>query len=202
MTDAAPRDRLLDAAERLFGEHGYAAVTLRDLARAAGLHHSSLYHHAPGGKAEIFVGALERSHRRHAGALAEALADLDAPLRDRLRRVAGWVLANPPTNHTRLLTTDLDQLPEGVGERLGRDAWEHLIVPIADALRAEAEAGRVALPPERAETVAGALLASLQALQAASARYADADEADAGASYLIDLFLDGLRPRAPASGAG
>ncbi len=52
-TDA--RERVLDAAERLFAERGYASVTLRDIAAEVGIRHTSLYHHVPGGKEAIFA---------------------------------------------------------------------------------------------------------------------------------------------------
>lgn len=189
-----PRDQLLDAAERLFFARGFDAVTLRDLAAEAGLHHSSLYHHAPGGKAELFAEAILRSTERHAAALRAALGDPGTALRERLRRAARWILANPAGNHTRLLATDLDHLRPEVGERIAQGAWNGLIVPIADALRDEAAAGRLHIDPARIETIAGGLLASLQALQAAFARYGDGAIED-HADYLIDVLLDGLRPR-------
>lgn len=48
-------ERVLYAAERLFAECGYHTVTVKDVAKAAGIHHASLYHHAPGGKAQLFA---------------------------------------------------------------------------------------------------------------------------------------------------
>lgn len=191
-----PRERLLDAAERLFGEHGYAGVKLRDLAHAAGLHHSTLYHHAPGGKTQLFAEATERSTARHAAALRATL-ETDAPLRERLRRAARWVLANPPANHTRLIASDLDQLPPDVARALGGAAWDGLIVPFADALQREADAGRARFDTGKTATLAGGLLAALQALQSAHGRFAgpDDDSAAAHADALIDVLVDGLRPR-------
>ncbi|WP_218022230.1 TetR family transcriptional regulator [Nocardia amamiensis] len=46
------RQRLLDAAVRLFAERGYDEVAVADIAEAAGVAHGLLYHHF-GNKREI-----------------------------------------------------------------------------------------------------------------------------------------------------
>jgi TetR/AcrR family transcriptional regulator len=43
-TDVSPRDGVLVAAAKLFSEKGYTNTTMSDIARAAGLHQSSLYY--------------------------------------------------------------------------------------------------------------------------------------------------------------
>ncbi len=53
-------ERILGAAERLFGERGYAGTSLRDVAEAAGLRIPSLYNHFPG-KAQLYAAVLDRS---------------------------------------------------------------------------------------------------------------------------------------------
>ncbi|MEQ9811137.1 MAG: TetR/AcrR family transcriptional regulator [Azospirillaceae bacterium] len=59
---ATVRDAVLDAAEALFAEHGYASVSVRDIARAAGAHAGSITYHF-GSKAEL----LRTIYRRHCG---------------------------------------------------------------------------------------------------------------------------------------
>jgi AcrR family transcriptional regulator len=51
------RRTVLDAAERLFAERGYAGATSRDLARAAGVSESVMYRHF-GSKAGLFAEAV------------------------------------------------------------------------------------------------------------------------------------------------
>jgi len=53
--------RVLDAAEQLFIQHGYAAVTLRTIADALGMRQASLYYHFPEGKEQLFVAMATRS---------------------------------------------------------------------------------------------------------------------------------------------
>jgi TetR/AcrR family transcriptional regulator, transcriptional repressor for nem operon len=53
------RDRLLDAAMRLFHEQGYGETGVSTILREAGVHSGSLYHHFPS-KEALLEGVLER----------------------------------------------------------------------------------------------------------------------------------------------
>ena len=84
--EAAPtaRDRILDMAQALFAEHGYAAASTRAIAQGAGVNLAQLHYHF-GAKRELFKAAYLRGARevtearRHA--LAEARAEYgDAPI--------------------------------------------------------------------------------------------------------------------------
>ena len=55
--DASTRQRILDAALELFARQGFAATSVRELARAVGLRESSLYNHFAG-KEAMLVAAL------------------------------------------------------------------------------------------------------------------------------------------------
>lgn len=61
-TPQPTREAILDAAERLFSEHGVDGVAVRDLARELGLTPSSLYNHFPG-KQALYEAVLERGLR-------------------------------------------------------------------------------------------------------------------------------------------
>ena len=52
-------ERILDAAEALFAEHGYAGTTLRDVATRVELRIPSLYNHFPS-KNALYAAVLER----------------------------------------------------------------------------------------------------------------------------------------------
>ncbi len=52
--------RILDAAEALFAEKGFAGTTLRDVATRVGIQTPSLYNHFPG-KESLYGAVLERS---------------------------------------------------------------------------------------------------------------------------------------------
>ncbi len=57
---SSTREAILDAAERRFAEHGFAGVSVREIAADAGLkNQASLYYHFPG-KQQIYEAALKR----------------------------------------------------------------------------------------------------------------------------------------------
>jgi TetR/AcrR family transcriptional regulator, cholesterol catabolism regulator len=191
----SPRERLLDAAEALFTEHGFAAVKLRDVAAAAGLHHSSLYHHAPQGKAQLFREAVERGLARHGEGLREAMSAHAGEVRAELRAGAAWVLAAPASNHSRMVHTDLSNLPAPLARDLAQRSWDALVVPLAEALEAGAARGEIRLRPGDAGLVGAALLSALQGLRSAVAAYPVPDAGAQQADRLVEVLLDGLRPR-------
>ena len=69
------RRRILDAAAASFHEHGFAAVTLKDIAGRAGLQAGSLYYHFDS-KEEIVEAVLTAGVERAFGATREAVAAL------------------------------------------------------------------------------------------------------------------------------
>jgi AcrR family transcriptional regulator len=56
------RDRILDVAEALFAERGFAGTSMRDLASAAGLTPASFYNHFEG-KEALYAAVLQRGIR-------------------------------------------------------------------------------------------------------------------------------------------
>ncbi len=69
---------MLDAAERLFSEQGFTAVSVRDIADAAGVSHA-LVHRYLGAKEEIYRAVLQRNEDVMLAA-AGATGDLDEAL--------------------------------------------------------------------------------------------------------------------------
>ena len=55
----ATAERILDEAEALFAERGFAGATLRDVATRVGIRNPSLYNHFPS-KECLYVAVLER----------------------------------------------------------------------------------------------------------------------------------------------
>lgn len=60
-TGRSPRDAMLDSAITLFGNRGVAATSLRDVVAHSGASRGSIYHHFPGGKAELAEDATRRA---------------------------------------------------------------------------------------------------------------------------------------------
>lgn len=83
------RDKLLYAALHLFQAHGYHAVGLSEILKAAELPKGSLYHHFPGGKPDLASAVIEhmseimaRSFERALAAELPAAAHLNRLVRD------------------------------------------------------------------------------------------------------------------------
>jgi AcrR family transcriptional regulator len=80
---AGPRDRILDAAERLLGRFGYRKMTVDDIAAEAGIGKGTVYLSFPS-KEEVVLSTVDRIVDRVCAAMEEAAArDASAP--DRLR---------------------------------------------------------------------------------------------------------------------
>ncbi len=73
------RASLLEAAARWLDEQGDATLTLRELARAAGVSHAAPYHHFAS-RDDLLAGVAERAFQRLADAMAAAAAAARTPL--------------------------------------------------------------------------------------------------------------------------
>lgn len=63
------RVRIIDAAEALFSQQGYAATSIKQICRSADLSIGSFYHHFED-KAEVTAAILDRANERFAASLA------------------------------------------------------------------------------------------------------------------------------------
>ena len=81
---ASSRDRLLQATETLLREGGLAAAGIQQIAARGHAPIGSVYHHFPGGKAQLASEALE-IHAERARRLLDAMFDRHQPVADRVR---------------------------------------------------------------------------------------------------------------------
>jgi TetR/AcrR family transcriptional regulator len=84
--DASSRDKILEVAEALYARRGFAGVGMREVAEAAGLGKSSLFHHFRS-KVQLYLAVHERVLGRLDDRLSAVLAS-DAPPGEKLDR---WV---------------------------------------------------------------------------------------------------------------
>jgi AcrR family transcriptional regulator len=77
----APRDRILDAAMRVFRRHGFRRASIEQTAEEAGLTRQALYHHFPS-KEALFRGAIERLYEQALAAEAAAAKAAEEADRD------------------------------------------------------------------------------------------------------------------------
>jgi AcrR family transcriptional regulator len=67
------RDRVVDVAVKVFTERGYDGTSMADIARALGVHKSSIYHHVAS-KEQLLEDAVKRALNALHGVLAEPAA--------------------------------------------------------------------------------------------------------------------------------
>ena len=80
--------RLYEVALRLFGDEGYHAISIRDIAEALGQQSSAIYFHVTS-KLDLLFELACIGHRTHHDALRDALMDAGSDPRDQLSAVVG-----------------------------------------------------------------------------------------------------------------
>jgi AcrR family transcriptional regulator len=194
---------VLRAAEELFARHGYAGVTMRDIAGALGIRQASLYYHAPQGKQDLYVQVIERSMARHRTALEDAVGEA-ASLREALAGAADWLLGQPLVDLFRMVRSDMAAAAPEHAERLRGLAYGALLEPLRRAFDRAARRGEIR--PADPLLLAGSFLATIESIDHAVSVEGATRPARAMAREMIDVWLDGLRPRdagperAPATG--
>ncbi len=148
------RARILDAAAKTFRQKGYAATTLIEIARAAGMQAGSLYYHF-GSKDELLEEVLDIGMRRVHEAVEESQERLpaDSSHRDRIRVAVEAHLATllKHDDYTSANIRIFGQVPEEVQLHhiRQRDAyaelWRHILSKAqkSGALRSNIDLGLV-----------------------------------------------------------
>lgn len=134
--DSARRDRILAAAGLLFAKRGYASVSVREIADAAGIQGGSLYYHFPS-KRELFIGV-------HRVALTRAVAGIEtaiSPYTDPWKRFEAAITAHTiiyldPTSLTQTLMADTSAMMSDMRPELikDRDRFELIYRKLVDDL--------------------------------------------------------------------
>ncbi|MCX8073813.1 MAG: TetR/AcrR family transcriptional regulator [Candidatus Binatia bacterium] len=164
VTEPSSREKILDAAELLFAQRGFAGVGMREVAEAVGLSKSSLFHHFRT-KVELYAAVAARI----LAAFEERTAEIVAAPGDALERFDRWLdamidtLAERPTR-ARLLLRSLFEDDDLAGESEGEkevDAIIHrLFASVGHLLREGMERGlfRVASIPHLLQSLIGLLV--------------------------------------------
>ncbi|MCB0089490.1 MAG: TetR/AcrR family transcriptional regulator [Caldilineaceae bacterium] len=183
--------RVLDVAERLFMQRGYAAITLRDIAQALDMKQASLYYHFPGGKEQLFVTVVQRVLERYKAGIHQALATHRLDLRQQLMAIALWFAQQPPMNLLGLMHADIPALSQASQAELLDSVFVALFAPIRNTFAAAQQIGTIrTVDPDM---ITGAFLAIMDGI---SYRQAHSDEIspEVMAQEMISVLLDGLHP--------
>jgi len=139
---AAPaRDRILDAATRLFQRRGYHAVGTIEILDAAGAPKGSMYHHFPLGKEQIAIAAVERIRGDLLAALHAQQAagrSLEATIRRLGRGIARWLRSSAWREGALLSSISVGTVSELPGLHAAiRGAFDAWRAALADWLAAQ-----------------------------------------------------------------
>jgi TetR/AcrR family transcriptional regulator len=90
------RTAIIDAAERLFAENGFAATSMRDISTASGVSHPLIHHHF-GSKDELYSAVKRRLVEGYAKRFPRAARAVDRPIgiRAEMRRLWAFLGDNP-----------------------------------------------------------------------------------------------------------
>jgi AcrR family transcriptional regulator len=184
----ATRQALVAAARSLFTEHGYGAVGLAEIVRAAGVTKGALYHHFES-KAALFHAVLERVQAEVATTVA-ATADAESdPWRQLIAGCRAFLTASTDPSVQRIMLLDGPAV-------LGWHAWRALddqnsARHLTDALTALVDAGVLAAQPVEpvARLLSGAMNEAVLWLATTDSASDDLDRTVAA----LTRMLDGLR---------
>lgn len=181
------RDRILREARALFTRHGFAAVSMQQIAGAAGVNKATLYHHYRD-KEALFLAVVERERELAAAAIDAALA-ADAPLRERMLSVAERMVAGDQADIGRLMS----DLKQHVSAERREAAFCHSTPPWVGLRHAIAEAVAAGeARPVDPELVARLFFVALMS-EANRLRGGDATPADPAA--IVGVLFDGIAAR-------
>ena len=201
---AATREQLLDAAERVFRDHGVTRTSLAEIAAEAGVTRGAVYWHFRD-KADLFTAMCERAtspldalvEQARDSNEASPLATLRALCVDTLLHLGGDDRARAVLEivfHKSELSGDLAT----VAERHDRDC-RHARVCVADVVRRAIEVGE--LPPDTdAHLAVHAIYAYITGIMHEWTAEPSAYDLRASAAALVDTFLAGLVARPPRTG--
>ena len=189
---------LLDVGERLLRDRGVTGISLREVAKEAGVSHAAPYRHFTD-KQSLLAQLAERGFARLRDAMYEAIdAYPDDPRRQLVEAAAAYIelaVANPPMNHLMFGGVLCREAAPDSLSATAEQAFQGLLDIIDNGLRAGLYVERPAL--ELAATawsmVHGlAMLASTGHLQGTGTPQADPP---ALARRMAEYLLQGITPR-------
>ena len=200
-----PEDRpqeLLDAAFRVFAQHGYRATRLEQVAEAAGVTKGTIYYYFRN-KEDLFRQTVDAHRRMRRAQVVELMAGTTGTLTERLRRGLreAWRGASGPDGALlRLMIGEVSiEAPELFRAWL-REVVTHASDELAAIVREGQASGEFRVDAD-AEVAARTFLSSvlMQAMmQHHSLGDADPLPQDRRIDAGVELFLHALRPLPPA----
>jgi AcrR family transcriptional regulator len=191
--DSGGRDAILDTSAKLFSQHGYKEVSIRDIAQACGMTNAALYYHFKN-KEDLFLAMLQRDHEQTLAAL-RAAASSPGDLREDLKRLVTQYAAITCQRRQsfQTLRRDLSHIADARGHKLFAEMRASFMRPLEERLeRAQAD-GELRSGEARfyARLLHGLIIALTFEGKPDKSRRVPAQEVDAA----VDVFLKGVMKR-------
>jgi len=204
---ASTRLALVDVAERLFTEHGYAATSLDAIVAGADVTKGALYHHYSG-KQALFEAVFERVESAGAQSIQDALTGSQDPWEKALSGLRAFLEVVRQPSYGRIVIQDG---PSVLGyERFREQEERSTFAYVLDIVRAVLSSGDWELDDELEHTFARIFFGALSSSGASVSTAEDADAAAGRVELAIGFILAGLRsladqgvqmPATPSAGA-
>jgi AcrR family transcriptional regulator len=187
---ASTRRALVDVAEQLFTEHGYAATSLDAIVAGADLTKGALYHHYSG-KQALFEAVFERVESAGAQAIKDALTVDQDPWDKALSGLRAFLEVVRQPSYSRIVIQDG---PSVLGyERFREQEERSTFAYVLDIVRAVLSSGDWELDDEMEHTFARIFFGALSSSGASVSKANDAGAAAERVELAIGFILAGLR---------
>lgn len=137
------REEVLQIAEKILGERGYAATSMQAVAEAGGITKGTLYHHFREGKDALVGEVGRRVLRRHGQGLAQAEAAAEGA-EEKLVAMATWLLGQRNRGE-RMVRDAVRFLPEDLQQEMMEGFMHNFFGRVLRVLEDAVRAGE--LPP-------------------------------------------------------
>jgi len=188
--DSGGREAILDTSAKLFSQHGYKEVSIRDIAQACGMTNAALYYHFKN-KEDLFLAMLQRDHEQTLAALRKA-ATGPGDLREDLKRlVAQYAAIGCERRQSfQTLRRDLSNVEDVRGHKLFAEMRSSFMRPLEERLAQAQADGEIQAGDTRlyARLLHGLIIALTHEGQPDKPRKASAQEVEAA----VDVFLKGV----------
>lgn len=184
-------------AARLFLARGFNGVSLRALASELGIKAASLYHHCPGGKAELYLRSVSQYLDGYAERLLASRGKAAFP--ESLLRMSIFTLGENHVDFKRTITADLPNLPEAQQQKLSECLHEAVLRPFVQEFDAAKRIGKARKRLDSATAAACVLaISDLGGLHLPSDTTATPKQRKAAEEFVrsaVSLLLEGTNPK-------
>jgi AcrR family transcriptional regulator len=187
---ATTRRALVDVAEQLFTEHGYAGTSLDAIVAGADVTKGALYHHYSG-KQALFEAVFEKVESAGAQQIQAALTGHEDPWEKAIAGLRAFLDAVRQPTYSRIVVQDG---PSVLGHERFREQEERSTFDyVLDIVRAVLTAGEWHVDDEMEHTFARIFFGAMSSAGASVSTAEDADTEAERVERAIGFILSGLR---------